>query len=53
MRMKSLNWEGIGTKNLFPHTSMPDGLVHESEEKLRAHLSAHGDPVSDWTTTRT
>ena len=29
---------------------MPDGLVHESEEKLRAHLSAHGDPVSDWTT---
>jgi len=28
---------------------MPDGLVHESEEKLRAHLFAHGDPLSDWT----
>jgi len=22
MGMKSLKWEGIGTKNLFPHTSM-------------------------------
>jgi len=21
MGMKSLKWEGIGTKNLFPHTS--------------------------------
>jgi len=21
--MKSLKWEGIGTKNLFPHTSTP------------------------------
>jgi len=21
MEMKSLKWEGIGTKNLFPHTS--------------------------------
>jgi len=29
---------------------MPDGLVHESEEKLRAHFFAHGDPLSDWTT---
>jgi len=24
MGMKSLKWEGIGTKNLFPHTSSPD-----------------------------
>jgi len=24
MGMKSLKWEGIGTKNLFPHTSTPD-----------------------------
>ena len=23
MGMKSLKWEGIGTKNLFPHTSKP------------------------------
>ena len=23
---------------------MPDGLVHESEEKLRAHFFAHGTP---------
>ena len=28
---------------------MPDGLGHESEEKLRAHFFAHGDPLSDWT----
>jgi len=28
---------------------MPHGLVHESEEKLRAHFFAHGDPLSDWT----
>jgi len=28
---------------------MPDGLVHESGEKLRAHFFAHGDPLSDWT----
>jgi len=27
---------------------MPHGLVHESEEKLRAHF-LHGDPLSDWT----
>jgi len=26
MGMKSLKWEGIGTKNLFPHTSSPDPL---------------------------
>ena len=24
MGMKSLKWEGIGTKNLFPHTSNAD-----------------------------
>jgi len=24
MGMKSLKWEGIGTKNLFPHTSTVD-----------------------------
>ena len=24
MGMKSLKWEGIGTKNLFPHTSSSD-----------------------------
>jgi len=24
MGMKSLKWEGIGTKNLFPHTSSLD-----------------------------
>jgi len=24
MGMKSLKWEGIGTKNLFPHTSSTD-----------------------------
>jgi len=24
MGMKSLKWEGIGTKNLFPHTSNCD-----------------------------
>ena len=24
MGMKSLKWEGIGTKNLFPHTSNRD-----------------------------
>ena len=29
---------------------MPYGLVHESEEKLRAHFFAHGDPLSDSTT---
>jgi len=23
MGMKSLKWEGIGTKNMFPHTSTP------------------------------
>jgi len=28
---------------------MPHDLVHESEEKLRAHFFAHGDPLSDWT----
>jgi len=28
---------------------MPHGLVHESEEKLRAHFFAHADPLSDWT----
>jgi len=27
MGMKSLKWEGIGTKNLFPHTSSAD--VHK------------------------
>jgi len=24
MGMNSLKWKGIGTKNLFPHTSTPD-----------------------------
>jgi len=27
MGMKSLKWEGIGTKNLFPHTSTPNKFV--------------------------
>ena len=26
--IKSLKWEGIGTKNLFPHTSIPGANVH-------------------------
>ena len=26
MGMKSLKWEGIGTKNLFPHTSSPEAV---------------------------
>jgi len=38
-----------GLQKVYPHFSvMPDGLVHESEEKLRAHFFAHGDPLSDW-----
>ena len=40
-------------QKVYPHFSvMPHGLVHESEEKLRAHFFAHGDPLSDWTTCR-
>jgi len=27
---------------------MPHGLVHECEEKLRAHFFAHRDPLSHW-----
>jgi len=29
MGMKSLKWEGIGTKNLFPHTSRYQMLMKE------------------------
>jgi len=28
MGMKSLKWEGTGTKNLFPHTSTLEQAVH-------------------------
>jgi len=30
MEMKSLKWEGIGTKNLFPHTSRGNPFVYVS-----------------------
>ena len=30
MGMKSLKWEGIGTKNLFPHTSNADLEVSDT-----------------------
>ena len=32
--MKSLKWEGIGTKNLFPHTSRPKVLLRHWNEGL-------------------
>ena len=32
MAMKSLKWEVIGTKNLFPHTSSAD--VHKGQEGM-------------------
>ena len=39
-----------GLQKVYPHFSvMPDGLVHESEKKYRAHFFAHVDPLSDWT----
>ena len=43
MEMKSLKWEGNGTKNLFPHTSMHESLsMNESlyELALLESLSA-------------
>ena len=33
MGMKSLKWEGIGTKNVFPHTSNLN-YIHASESTL-------------------
>ena len=34
-----------GLQKVYPHFSaMPDGLVHESEEKLRAHFLHTGTP---------
>ena len=36
MGMKSLKWEGIGTKNLFPHTSSIDA---ERQQLLSARSS--------------
>jgi len=36
MGMKSLKWEGIGTKNLFPHTSNLDQFSRLCTVHLRA-----------------
>jgi len=38
MGMKSLKWEGIGTKNLLPHTSSTD----LNEEKQMLKMSSSG-----------
>ena len=43
MGMKSLKWEGIGTKNLFPHTS---NTHTHTPEREREDCSL----VLDWTT---
>jgi len=48
MGMKSLKWEGIGTKNLFPHTSrlewrLPLLLLNQLRGQLLQHYeSANG-----------
>ena len=34
MEMKSLKWEGIGTKNLFPHTSTAAAMAHAERTLL-------------------
>ena len=40
MGMKSLKWEGIGTKNLFPHTSNLRTFL------LGEKVNANDDPIS-------
>ena len=32
--MKSLKWEGTGTKNLFPHTSIPYSITERRVQEL-------------------
>ena len=42
---KSKVFETAGLQKVYPHFSvMPHGLVHESEEKLRAHFFHTGTP---------
>ena len=54
MGMKSLKWEGIGTKNLFPHTSSQNvqcriytgALISHAETRMmtpfnKAHFTVH------------
>ena len=38
MGMKSLKWEGIGTKNLFPHTSSPSADTRFSSCKMELQI---------------
>ena len=38
MGMKSLKWEGIGTKNLFPHTSTTDHRVAQKKVERFAQI---------------
>ena len=44
MGMKSLKWEGIGTKNLFPHTSTADPSA--DERRSAASRTAIGGGIS-------
>jgi len=37
--MKSLKWEGIGTKNLFPHTSSFNAIMLQQFELNATELS--------------
>jgi len=43
MGMKSLKWEGIGTKNLFPHTSSVNGPLC-----FCASVFSQGDDGKSW-----
>ena len=47
MGMKSLKWEGIGTKNLFPHTSSVDACtVLEIRVQTETHREIHSSQHS-------